>query len=62
MAELPRNWTAIAAHFRRGGPMKHKNTSRGGAGLDPEIEEALREEEEKVGKIHRRKLKRRTDE
>lgn len=27
----PRNWRAVGAHFRRGGPMKHKNTPRGGA-------------------------------
>lgn len=26
-----RNWNAVDAHFRRGGPMKHKNTPRGGA-------------------------------
>ncbi len=26
-----RNWVAVAAHFRRGGPMKHKTTPRGGA-------------------------------
>lgn len=27
-----RNWTAVAAHFRSGaGPMKHRNTPRGGA-------------------------------
>jgi len=27
----PRNWRAVDAHFRRGGPIKHKNTPRGGA-------------------------------
>lgn len=43
----PRDWHAIAAHFRRGGPMKHKNTPRSGAGRDPEIEEALQERAEK---------------
>ena len=43
----PRDWAAVAAHFRRGGPMKHKNTPRGGANSnDPEIEEALAEREE----------------
>lgn len=26
-----RDWNAVDAHFRRGGPMKHKNTPRGGA-------------------------------
>ena len=26
-----RNWNAVAAHFRRGGPMKHRNEPRGGA-------------------------------
>lgn len=42
-----RDWNAVDAHFRRGGPMKHKNTPRGGAKKDdPEIEEALDEREE----------------
>ncbi len=26
-----RNWTAVAAWFRKAGPMRHKNTPRGGA-------------------------------
>lgn len=43
-----RDWNAVDAHFRRGGPMKHKNTLRGGAKKnDPEIEEALEEMEDK---------------
>jgi hypothetical protein len=29
-----RNWNAVAAWFRNGGPMKHKNTPRGGARND----------------------------
>jgi hypothetical protein len=38
-----RDWLAVAAHFRRGGAMKHKNTPRGGAGSDPEIVDGLDE-------------------
>ena len=29
-----RNWNAVDAHMRRGGPMKHKNTTRQGATND----------------------------
>jgi len=38
-----RNWTAVAAWFRRGGPMQHKTTPRGGSGPDSEIEDGLEE-------------------
>lgn len=38
-----RNWLAVAAYFRRGGAMKHKNTPRGGSGSDPEISAGLEE-------------------
>lgn len=45
-----RDWLAVAVHFRRGGPMKHKNSPRGGATnesrdlIDQSMEE-LQEEE-----------------
>lgn len=29
--KIGRDWHAVDAHFRRGGPMKHKNTPRGGS-------------------------------
>ena len=47
--KLPRDWGAIAAHFRRGGPMRHKNTPRGGDGPDPLVEEGLEEVEKEDG-------------
>ena len=43
MSKNPRDWNAVDAHFRRGGPMKHKNSPRGGAHKDEEIEDALSE-------------------
>lgn len=43
-----RDWNAVAAHFRRGGPMRHKNTPRGGAGADSLVEEGLDELEEET--------------
>jgi hypothetical protein len=49
--KLPRNWQAIAAHFRRGGPMQHKNTPRQGGRNESRdlLEEAREEEEETLG-------------
>lgn len=36
-----RNWGAVAAWFRQGGPMHHRNEPRGGAGPDPDIIDGL---------------------
>jgi hypothetical protein len=36
-----RNWSAIAAWFRRGGPMHRRTAPRGGAGHDPDIIDGL---------------------
>jgi hypothetical protein len=47
-----RDWVAVAAHFRRGGAMKHKNAPRGGARnqsrelIDQGTEEYQEEEKE----------------
>lgn len=53
-----RNWNAVAAWFRRGGPMRHRNTPRGGASnesrdLKDQGREELEDEEydEKVSEI-----------
>lgn len=49
-----RDWVAVAAHFRRGGPMKHKTAPRGGATnksrdlIDQSIEELQEEEEQNL--------------
>lgn len=42
-AKRGRDWVAVAAHFRRGGPMKHKNVPRGGAGPEEDVKDGLEE-------------------
>lgn len=52
-----RNWNAVAAWFRRAGPMRHKNTPRGGASnqsrdlIDQGLEELQGEENPKPFKM-----------
>lgn len=38
-----RNWTAVHAFNRAAGPMHDRRAPRGGAGRDPEVEEALQD-------------------